>query len=190
MTNDGMKTSTGGDAQTLTDEAGALKDKAAGRLAQEADSRKGQVADGMKQVSSALDSAASELGGDETPAWLKQGVTKLASAVNSLASELESTDSRELTRKVREFARRSPGTFLGACAAAGFAASRVFTAGQSSSSDSGSSTRQSFGGGSMGTTPSASTLGQPYGQDRSYGSAAAGGMTTPAATGDTLGSTS
>ena len=183
----GSTSGSGGDAQSLKQDAAQLKDKATSRLAEEADTRKDQVAGGMKQVSSALDSAAADLDGGETPDWLRQGVQRLASSVGSLASELESTDSRELTRKVKDFARRSPGTFLGACAAAGFAASRVFTAGQSGGSASGSRSAQSFGGGSTGVRQSAS--GRSYGQDSSYGAGSTGGVGTATAMGTTGGST-
>lgn len=187
MTNDqstAFTTGSGDDAQSLKNEAVALKDKATDRLAQEADSRKEQVAGGMKQVSNALESAASDLDGGETPDWLKQGFAKVASSVNSLASELEASDSRELTRKVQDFARRSPGTFLGACAAAGFAAARVFTAGQSDDSGSGSQTAQRFGGSTTGMD-STDTMSRPYGQDTSYGAGSGGGSTmTGSTTGD------
>lgn len=178
MTNDqstAYNEGAGGDTQSLKQEAAALKDKATDRLAQEADSRKEQVAGGIKQVSSALESAASDLDGGESPDWLKQGFAKVASSVNSLASELESSDSRELTRKVQDFARRSPGTFLGACAAAGFAAARVFTAGQSSGSGSTSRTAQSFGG-STAEMASTDSLSRPYGQDTSFGAGSTTGV--------------
>ncbi len=115
-------------AQSLKQDAGALKDKAVDRLAGEADARKGQVADGMKQVSSALDAARSDLEGSDTPDWLKNGLRSVASSVERLAGELESKDSSELTADLRDFARQRPAVFLGACAAAGFAAARVFTA--------------------------------------------------------------
>ena len=181
MTNEGS-TSYGsgsdGGAQSLKSEVTALKDKAAERVVQEADSRKGDVAGGMKQVSSALQSAASELDGGETPAWLRQGVTRLATSVSGFAEVLENTDARELTAKVQDFARRSPGTFLGACAAAGFAASRVFTAGRSNqtSGSSGSSrTAQSFGGSSTGSSTN-SSLSTPYGQDADYRTAGSTGV--------------
>lgn len=197
MNTTGSSISTGGStAQSLKAEAGDIKDKAVDRLASEADSRKDQVAGGMKQVSSALDAAKSELEGGETPDWLKQGFAKVASTVNSLASEIESSDSRELTARVQQFARQRPGTFLGACAAAGFAAARVFMAGQS---DSGSTdyTAQRFGGSTAGMdTRTTATTGRPYGQDSSYSDADMGhaspatvGTATTGTTG-TLGVTS
>lgn len=171
--------SSGGTVQSLKDDVVALKDKATDRLASEADSRKGDVAGGMKQVSSALDAASSELEGGEAPDWLRQGFAKVASTVNSLASELEQTDSSELASKVQQFARQRPGTFLSACGAAGFAAARVFMAGQSGGSGSASRSAQTFGGtgGAMGTSGgTTSTTARPYGQDDSYGAGSTGGM--------------
>lgn len=192
MNTTGSSISTGGStAQSLKAEAGDIKDKAVDRLASEADSRKDQVAGGMKQVSSALDAAKSELEGVETPDWLKQGFAKVASSINSLASELESSDSRELTSKVQQFARQRPGTFLGACAAAGFAAARVFMAGKSDSDSSSTDyTSQRFGGSTAGmNTRTTSTTGLPYGQDSSYSDADMGhaspATVRPATTGTT-----
>ena len=187
MNNDTTTPSQTGTAQSLKSEAVALKDKAADRLASEADSRKGDVAGGMKQVSSALDAATSQLEGGEAPDWLKQGFAKVASSVNSFATELENTDSSDLAAKVQGFARRSPGAFLSACGAAGFAAARVFMAGQSSGSGSASRSAQTFGGsggtmgatgssmGSTGSTGGSMAGGRPYGQDASYGAGSTGG---------------
>ena len=99
--------STGGSstAASLKDDAAQLKDTAKTRLADEADARKGQVAQGMKQVSSALDAARSDLDDSDTPDWLKSGLRRVASSVSSLADELESKDSGQLARDVRSFAR-------------------------------------------------------------------------------------
>ena len=188
MNNDATSSgqSAGGTAQSLKDDAVALKDKAASRLASEADSRKGDVAGGMKQVSSALDAASSQLDGGETPDWLKQGFAKVASTVNSLATELERTDSSQLTSKLQQFARQRPGTFLSACGAVGFAAARVFMAGQSSGSGDMSKSSQTFGrtgDSTMGSTGGSAS--RPYGQDSSYGAGGTGGVggTAPATMG-------
>lgn len=156
-------------ASSLKDDASQLKDTAKSRLTDEADARKGQVAQGMKQVSSALDAARSDLEGSDTPDWLKSGLRRVASAVSGFADELESKDSAQLATNVRSFARDRPGIFLGACTAVGFAAARVFSAGTGSSSGGSSSggmrTGSDRSGGRTGSTYSPSLAsGQPYGQ--------------------------
>ena len=150
MTNDPSTPTIGDTARSLKGDAAQLKDKAADRLAGEADARKGQVADGMKQVSSALDAARSDLEGSDTPDWLRSGLRSVASSVERLAGELESKDAGQLADGVRDFARDRPAVFLGACAAAGFAAARVFTAGGSPSRDARWSAGSSAGFGDAG----------------------------------------
>lgn len=110
-----------GDAQNL---AGAAAD----RLQQEADRRKSPVVDRARSVSSALDRAADELSGAQTPDWLKSAFNQGAEQVRRLADTLEQKDSRQLLDDVRTIARDNPLTFLSACAAAGFAASRILRA--------------------------------------------------------------
>ena len=183
-------TGAGGTAASLKDDARQLKDTAKARLADEADSRKGQVAQGMKQVSSALDAARSDLDDSDTPDWLKSGLRRVASSVSSFADELESKDSGQLASDVRSFARDRPSIFLGACAAAGFAAARVFSAGtgsstSGSSSSGGTRSRTDRSGGRTGAPSDRGIApGQPYGQTAS-------GTASPsvAATGGTMSGT-
>lgn len=119
-------------ASSMKKDGAELADKATERLAGEADARKGQVATGVKQVSSALDAAQSELEGKDAPAWVTNGLKTVATSVADFADKLENKDSEELLDEVRSFAQARPALFLGTCAAAGFAAARVFTAGLSS----------------------------------------------------------
>ena len=65
------------------------------------------------------------------PAWLKSALQQGAQKVQQLADTLDQNDSRQIVDQVNDFAKNSPGTFLGACAAAGFAAARIFKAGGS-----------------------------------------------------------
>jgi hypothetical protein len=51
-----------------------------------------------------------------------------ASQIQRLADAVEQKDSRELIDDIRQIARTNPTTFLATCAAAGFAASRIFRA--------------------------------------------------------------
>lgn len=124
----------GGLRSELRDDTGRVAGTAADRLQSEVDSRKGQVADQARAVSSALGSAADGLGSD-TPSWVKSALEQGAKSVEQLAHAVEGKDSRQLVGDVQQFARQRPGGFLAGCALLGFAASRVFkaTAGQASS---------------------------------------------------------
>ncbi len=106
---------------------------AAGRLEAEANNRKGAIAGQAQQVSSALGTAARELG-SEAPTWLRSALEQGARTIEELARTVDQKDSRELVGEVQRFARERPGTFLAGCAFAGFAAARVFKAGASASS--------------------------------------------------------
>jgi hypothetical protein len=101
---------------------------AVNRLHSELDARKGDAATQVKSVSSAIEQAAGGLD-QNAPTWLKSAFEQGAQQVQKFADTLEQKDSRQLVNDVSEFARASPGTFLGACAAAGFAAARIFKAG-------------------------------------------------------------
>ncbi|VWX50737.1 hypothetical protein [Novosphingobium sp. 9U] len=118
----------GGLRDELSEDTGRLTGAAADRLRSEADSRKGEVADQARAVSSALGSVADGLGSD-APSWVKSALEKGARSIEQLAQSVEGKDSRELMRDVQQFARQRPGSFLAGCALLGFAASRVFKAG-------------------------------------------------------------
>lgn len=117
------------DAQHLSSAAG-------NRLHSEIDSRKGTAADQAKSVSSAIERAADELD-DSSPQWLRSAFQSSAQQIQRFADTLERKDSREILSEVRSFARDNPTTFLAACAAAGFAAARLFKAGAPDSSPTG-----------------------------------------------------
>ncbi len=112
----------------LREDTGRVTSAAADRLQSEADSRKGQVADQARAVSSALGNAADGLG-DDTPSWVKSALEQGAKSIGQLAQAVEGKDSRQLVGDVQQFARQRPGSFLAGCALLGFAASRVFKAG-------------------------------------------------------------
>ena len=125
-TEPGMKSELRSDAQELGSTA---KD----RIHSEIDSRKGTAATQAKSVSSAMERTAGELGPD-SPEWLKSAIRQAATQVQRFADTIEQKDSRELIDDISNFARNSPGTFLFGCAAAGFAAARIFKAGASQTS--------------------------------------------------------
>ena len=81
-------------------------------------------------ASSALDTAAQDLRDNpEAPEWMASALQQAARRIESLASHVDGRNVDELGEEVAEFARRNPGTFLAASAAAGFAVSRVLRAG-------------------------------------------------------------
>ena len=112
----------------LRSDARQIGSKAADRLHTEVDARKGVAATQAKSVSNAIQSAASQLD-EDSPAWLRSAFQQGADQIQQFASALEQKDSRQILKEVQGFARQRPGLFLAACAAAGFAASRVLKAG-------------------------------------------------------------
>lgn len=125
----------GGLRDELREDTGRVASAAADRLQSEADSRKGQVADQARAVSSALGSAADGLGND-TPTWVKSALEQGAKSIEQLAQAVEGKGLRQLVGDVQQFARQRPGSFLAGCALFGFAASRVFKAGGGQTSSS------------------------------------------------------
>ena len=117
-----------GAGSELRSDAQKIGSSAANRLHSEVDARKGTAATQAKSVSSAMQRAAGEL--DEgAPQWIRSAFQQGADQIQRFAQTLEQRDSREILREVQSFARERPGIFLGACAAAGFAAARLLKAG-------------------------------------------------------------
>lgn len=100
------------------------------RIHSEVDARKGGAAGQVHAVSSTMEKAANDLDSD-APSWLKSALEQGAQHIQKLADSLEQNDSRDMVQHVNQFARNAPTTFLASCAAAGFAAARVFKAGAS-----------------------------------------------------------
>ena len=111
----------------LRSDAQQLGFKAADRLHSEVDSRKGEAVSQAQSMSSAIEKTAGEL--NDGPEWLKSALQQGAQQVQRFADSIENKDSRQLMSDAQTFARDNPGTFLAACAAAGFAAARIFRAG-------------------------------------------------------------
>lgn len=119
---------TGGAAGELKSDAQHLGSTAANRLHSEVDARKGAAISQAQSVSSAIQQTADGLG-DNAPTWLKSAFTQGAQKIQQFADSIDQKDSRQLMSEAQDFARNNPGTFLAACAAAGFAAARVLKAG-------------------------------------------------------------
>ena len=113
----------------LKNDTKSIGNAAVNRLHTEVDSRKDDGVSQIQEVSSALKKTAHELG-ENAPNWLRSAIEQGAEQITKFADTLEQKDSRQLVSEVRTFAQRSPGTFLAACTAAGFAASRIFKAGE------------------------------------------------------------
>jgi hypothetical protein len=118
----------GGAGSELRSDAHQLGSAAANRLHREVDARKDAAVSQAQSVSSAIRRTADGL--DEgAPAWLRSAFTQGAEQIQRFADSIENKDSRQLMSEAQRFARNNPGTFLAACAAAGFAAARIFKAG-------------------------------------------------------------
>lgn len=120
--------SSGGAAGELKADAQQLGSKAADRIHIEVDARKGEAVSQAQTVSSAIRQTADGLD-ESAPAWLKSALKQGAQQIQRFADSIEQKDSRQLMRDAQDFARNNPGTFLAACAFAGFAAARIFKAG-------------------------------------------------------------
>lgn len=125
---DGMRDELRGDAQTVSDSAKRF-------IHGEMDSRKGSAAGQAKSLSSALGRASQELG-EDSPSWVRSTLSRASQTVEELADAVERRDSRQLTEDAQRIARQHPGSFLAACAFAGFAAARVMQAGARTSNGS------------------------------------------------------
>lgn len=123
---DTMRDELRGDARTVSDSAKKF-------IHGEVDSRKDDAAGQAKSLSSALGRASQELG-DDSPSWVRSALSRASQTVEELADAVERKDSRQLTEDAQRIARQNPGSFLAACAFAGFAAARVMQAGNGSNS--------------------------------------------------------
>jgi hypothetical protein len=165
-----QNTGLGGTASELKSDARQLSSKAADRLHTEVDARKDTAVTQAQSVSSAVRQAADGL--DEgAPEWLRSAFQQGADQIQRFAQSLEQKDSRQLLNDVQSFARERPALFLGAAAAAGFAAARVLKAGgeQHSAQQFGGTSQwdqaQPWGDGNQGSDSNSSfTQTQPFAQ--------------------------
>jgi hypothetical protein len=121
-------TQTGGTTQELTSDAKQLGSKAADRIHSEVDNRKGQAVSQAQSLTSAIRQTADGLD-DNAPQWLRSAFQQGADQLQRFAESIENKDSRQILNDVQSFARERPALFLGAAAAAGFAAARILKAG-------------------------------------------------------------
>ena len=174
----------GGAAGELRSDAQQLTSKAADRIHSEVDARKGSAADQAKSVSNALQTTAGQLD-ESAPTWLKSAFQQGADQIQRFAETIEQKDSRQIAKEVQNFARERPALFLGACAAAGFAAARIFKAGgeeeaRKRSVQTGSSDVDQLWGDSDDALGSQSTRSAQQFGEQSDEPKSAGGTVTPA----------
>lgn len=157
--------SNGGLREELRGDAESLGATAKQRIHRELDTRKGAAVEQARSLSSALGSAADQIGPDQ-PSWLRSAFEQGAQTLQRLAETVEQKDTRQLGEEVRRLANQSPGTFLAGCALAGFAAARVFKAGgegaataSNGSASQDSQTGQSFATGETSQTGQSSQSG-------------------------------
>lgn len=154
----------GGPTEELRSDAKELGSKAADRLHSEVDSRKSAAVSQAQSVSSAVGKTADSLD-DSAPEWLKSAFKQGAQKIQQFADMIEQKDSRQILDEVQSFARERPALFLGACAAAGFAAARIFKAGGEQQAS------QQLGGSSSFGQSGSFEQGQPVSRAQPWGGA-------------------
>lgn len=112
-----------------TDVAGEAKRQAKDLLHESRAELKDQAGVQQQRVAAGLRSLGEELGGmaraSEEPGIAADLVSQAASRADSVASWLDARDPGSLLDEVKQFARRSPGTFIGLAAIAGVVAGRI-----------------------------------------------------------------
>ncbi|HXH34152.1 MAG TPA: hypothetical protein VNJ54_07030 [Plantibacter sp.] len=112
-----------------TDVAGEAKRQAKDLLHESRTELIDQAGAQQQRVAAGLRSLGDELGGmarsSEQPGVAADLVSQAASRADSVASWLDARDPGSLLSEVKDFARRSPGTFIGLAALAGVVAGRL-----------------------------------------------------------------
>lgn len=112
-----------------TDVAGEAKRQAKDLLHESRTELVEQAGVQQQRVAAGLRSLGEELGGmarsSEQPGVAADLVSQAASRADSVASWLDARDPGSLLSEVKDFARRSPGTFIGLAAIAGVVAGRL-----------------------------------------------------------------
>lgn len=116
-------------AEELKHDADRLKGTVGTRAKEEAENLKGQAVHVAGSASTALNTAAEDLRSNpDVPDWMASALQQTARKIDNLANHVDGRSIDQLGRDASDFARRSPGTFVAASTAAGFAAARVLRA--------------------------------------------------------------
>lgn len=167
----------GGLGSELKQDAQKLGGVAGERLTKEAETHKGEIASQARSVSGALEKAAGELSGEDTPDWLRSSLRQGAETLQRLADTVERKNPGELVDDLNTLGREHPGAFLGACAVAGFAVARVFKAGMSGATGAqGGSTGYGGVAASPSATPSFNSPGANWSTTESTGTQGGTGL--------------
>jgi hypothetical protein len=115
-------------ARTATDEARRLFSEVSGEFRSQAGGQTDKLAEGLRTLSSQLQSAASGQPLDQ--GVVRDFASQAGSRVEQVAERLSSGGLEGVVDDVTRFARRRPGMFLASAAAAGFVAGRVLRGAQ------------------------------------------------------------
>jgi hypothetical protein len=110
-------------AQIASDLAAAARDRGVEQL----EGAKGQLAEGVERIASAVDRTSDELEG-EGDSGLSGFGHSVASLMRQLAGGLRERDVEAFARELGSLARRNPGVFLAGSVAVGFGIARFFKA--------------------------------------------------------------
>jgi hypothetical protein len=105
-------------------ETSRLVDEARRTIRSQSDQQAGRVASGARGLAQQLDDLASGRG--STDGQVADLARDAAARIGALADRLDADGIDGVTREVKQFARRRPGTYLGGAFALGIAAGRVF----------------------------------------------------------------
>lgn len=122
-----MKQEMGEVVGTAKEQVVELRDTARTRITEEADRRRTELGTGTRRIADSTRETGRQLRdeGKDLPAML---IDRAATGLDRAAEYLESTDSEQMWRDVRDAGRRMPWLFVAAGMAVGFAASRMIKA--------------------------------------------------------------
>lgn len=146
-------------AGTAKEQAGSVVgetvDQARNLTAQAKEQAAQQVSAGSEKLTGTLKGLSEQLSSGDTSGVVGQVLTEAGQRVQSLADHLEQVGPQGLLSELRDYARRSPGTFLLGMAVAGFATGRL-AKGMSSN-------QQQSGQSALPPAPAGTAVGAPLG---------------------------
>ncbi|MGB3627264.1 MAG: hypothetical protein WA989_15635 [Henriciella sp.] len=124
--NDDLKTKTEDLAKETKDVAKAKASEFKDKADREARSRTETAGERLERVSRSLDRSADDLENDEE--WAADALHTAAGQLSNFAQSIKGKSLSSMAGDARTLARKDPGLFYGACAAAGLALGRFMTA--------------------------------------------------------------
>lgn len=111
--------------QQAADLAADARDGIQREASRRVDDAQHMAADTMQEAADAAAAASAQFDANSIQA---EAVRKVADSIDNMANQVRATDLETIVRDVSNFARRNPLIFIGAAAAAGFAATRFLKA--------------------------------------------------------------